>query len=232
VAGVTESGREQQIMEIETIKLAYERWQKADAEWIDRMLELAAVLAEARREYKSNNDFGIWLRHNGIKINKDDQGALIHIGENWLLKVEFGDEAVADAREQIGATNVRSPQNIWRALKNRSLIDKRTDSSKSKKQSKKTTREVQFAPKLLAAIRRKRKEAHDVRINRKWRPETLNKIMLHDLLNAVEQFLEDFINHRKMSLDIIEAVKRDPRAAERSIDYVTQDECGIGKFDA
>ena len=207
-------------MEIEFIKIAYERWQKADAEWIDRTLELASALATARREHKSDNDFGIWLEKNGIKINSKDRGALILIGKNAIT------------REQIAATHYRSPQRIWKALEKRSGSETRPDSSKSKKPTKKATRDTEFAPKLLAAIRRKRKEAHDVRIGRKWKPEAVNKMMLHDLLNAVEQFLEEFINHRKMSLDIIEAVKRDPKAAERSINYVTQDECGIGKFDA
>jgi hypothetical protein len=215
-------------MEIEPIKLAYERWRKADAEWIDRTLELAAALAQARREHKSDNDFGIWLKKGEVGVSEMDRKALIHFGRDLNL-----------ARQILNATESRSPQMIWkrfRQAEKRSGRTTRPDSAKSKKDKKGVgrprTRDTEFAPKLLAAIRRKRKEAHDVRVSRRWRPEAINKIMLHDLLNAVEQFLEDFINHRKMSFDIIEAVKRDPRAAERSIDYVTQDQCGVREFDA
>src|SRR5262245_36736859 len=48
-------------MEIEMIKQAYERWQKADSEWIEAILDLATKLAAARGEHKGDQDFGLWL---------------------------------------------------------------------------------------------------------------------------------------------------------------------------
>lgn len=208
---------------IETIKADYERWKKADAEWIDAILELAKHLAEARKAYPSNNDFGNWLDKNGVKINKKDRLGFQNIGRHLEI-----------ARQYLPQIKSRSPQRIWTALEKRCGHMTPTDSSKSKAAKKNVgrprTREFEFAPQLLAAIRRKRKEANDVRITSKWRPEAVNKIMLHDLLNAVEQFLDDFINHRRISLDEINAIKGDLRVAGEN--HVSQDECRVREFDA
>lgn len=73
---------------IEVIKSDYERWKKADADWVDATLELAKHLAEARRERSSNEEFSAWLdRDCGLsgKINKDDRIGFIQIGKNLEL---------------------------------------------------------------------------------------------------------------------------------------------------
>lgn len=219
------------------IKIAFDRWQSANIDWIEATLELAKLLYEARQEHASNDEFSTWLDLNGLRgISHQDRSGFVGLGSD-----------VEIARHVLQETDRRSIRHIWAEYRDRFTHLGKTTSHESKTEpvrsargslKKKTkagrprSREFDFAPKLLAAIRRKRKEANDVRISRRWRPEAVNKIMLHDLLDAIEHFLEDFINHRTASLDAINAIKRDPRAAERSIDYATENECRTGKLDA
>lgn len=52
-----------------------------------------------------------------------------------------------------------------------------------------------FAAQLLVDLRRKRKEANDVKINSKWRPEAISIIDLHEIISWIENELEAFVKN-------------------------------------
>jgi hypothetical protein len=204
-------------MNANELKTTFDRWKQAEQDWIERTLDLAKGFYEARQNYKTDNDFGIWLEKNSINIQKNDRAAFIHLGAHLEI-----------AREILQTTKSRSPRLIWKASQNRFPINGKPNSSKSKKRFAKKDQRV-FARHLLAALRRKRKEAHDVKITRQWRPESVNKIELIKILDWIEYRLDDFINHRAVSFDNGATITEQLLEGDS---HVEENERGIGKFDA
>lgn len=108
---------------MEKIKQAYDRWKRAEGEWIEATLDLATVLREARDEHGSNNEFGAWLQRNSFtELGKDDRAALIGIGEHLEL-----------ARQVIERSESRSVRLLWRELEMRLRSVAKTDSEQPEK---------------------------------------------------------------------------------------------------
>jgi len=92
-------------MEIETIRNAYDRWQKADSEWIETTLDLGRLLAEAKKEHVGNNEFGAWLdlhcNFGGVKF-RNQRSAFVEIGENQELARTIMEQTLTRSIELIG----------------------------------------------------------------------------------------------------------------------------------
>ena len=74
--------------------------------WINGTMELALVLAEARRDYPSNIEFGVWLTGKGFGkdiINEHDRTALVEMGKHPHT-----------TQDVLNKTQRRSWQLIWR----------------------------------------------------------------------------------------------------------------------
>src|SRR5262245_17478991 len=86
------------------IRRAYDRAQKADAEWIEATLELAMALAEARAGCGDDDRaFGHWLVDNDLDhIGRDDRSALINMARDLPL-----------TRKVLQETTRRSWRMIW-----------------------------------------------------------------------------------------------------------------------
>lgn len=50
--------------------------------WVERTLDLAAALAEARQHFKDNISFGRWLEAQNFRIGKNDRSALVAFGQD------------------------------------------------------------------------------------------------------------------------------------------------------
>jgi hypothetical protein len=88
----------------ETAARAFVRGTKKLQDYIQPM---ALGLAEARRRFPANQEFGAWLLSSAYgNLGRDDRAALIKIGENWCD--EFAD--------QIDAISSSSPEIIWSKL--------------------------------------------------------------------------------------------------------------------
>lgn len=172
-------------LEVEKVRHAYDKWHAAGEEWIEATLEMAKVLYEAKSRFKDTREFAAWLQMNEIIISKDDRVGFIGMGGN-----------IDAARAMLIQTQSRSINHTWRALKSRVR-----HVSKSKSRPKKKVESVVFDRRLLAELRRRRKEAHDVEITRKWRPEGISVFSLHKILDWVESQLAEFIKTRATSLE-------------------------------
>ena len=71
-----------------TIRTAFERTEHGRAEWIEGTIELASTLANAREQFKSDNDFGHWLSEQNIVLGTTKRAALIGMGRNIELNSE------------------------------------------------------------------------------------------------------------------------------------------------
>lgn len=73
----------------------------------DLILPMAHGLADARRAYRANQEFGAWLGHSPYcDIEKDDRAALIKIAEHAAFATKF-----------IKATRYVSPRMIWNTMR-------------------------------------------------------------------------------------------------------------------
>lgn len=79
------------------------------------------------------------------------------------------------------------------------IIPKIPRDKKVKKQ--KRVEPITFNRRLLANLRKKRKEARDVEITRKWRPEAISVAELHEILEWIEKELVAFLKTRMSSLE-------------------------------
>jgi hypothetical protein len=86
------------------------RYKKADAlcakgtdYWIEGSIAKAMVLCAARDKFTANDEFGEWLKSNGINLNKDDRAGLMGLGR-------LGEKRM---QEIFASTDRRSYQHIW-----------------------------------------------------------------------------------------------------------------------
>jgi len=152
--------------------------------WIDATLDFGFKLHKGRQDFHNHDrEFSIWLDHNSLKeINRDDRAGFIFIGEYPAV-----------ARQVMTETNLTSIKYIGAAIKRRVRHLANPVSKKSKKKKVKPIENKAFVRRLLAALRRKRKEVRDVEITRKWRPEAISVMDLHEILGWLEESLEEFI---------------------------------------
>lgn len=88
----------------EAAALAFVRGTKKLREHIEPM---ALGLAEARRRYPADRDFGAWLAASAFaEMGKTDRAALIKLGQNWT----------AELASRIAELPLCSPELIWRAV--------------------------------------------------------------------------------------------------------------------
>ena len=106
------------VVEVAPIRRAVERWRRADGRWlraeeqrqraqakaVDAMLDLAAKLYKARKTFRSNKAFGVFLDRNRIALGKNDRSALLKIAKGKITA------------ELILMTNCRTPQHVWSKL--------------------------------------------------------------------------------------------------------------------
>jgi flagellar biosynthesis GTPase FlhF len=95
-----------------SIKAAIRRRDEGRSEWIEGSIELAGFLIQARESYRSDNQFGEWLRENDININSHDRAALVNLGSNLQAMRQVLERSVRssyqliweDVRAQLPAT--------------------------------------------------------------------------------------------------------------------------------
>jgi hypothetical protein len=93
----------------EQLRRRFTQQAAATAEWAEVTLDLAVIFAEARQMFPSNIAFGHWLVENELdKWGKDDQAALIHLGQHIEL-----------AREVMECSSSQSVRLIWEAVQHR-----------------------------------------------------------------------------------------------------------------
>jgi hypothetical protein len=101
---------------------AYERCEHGAQEWIDGMLEIAAVLSEAREKFPADREFSHWLVDNGMDdFTPNDRAALINMGK----QMQVLRDVLIEQREQV------LPNTIWQKSRARFQIDLKPDSSES-----------------------------------------------------------------------------------------------------
>lgn len=83
----------------------HKAWMQGREQWVDGTLELAAVIADSRKQYPDHNTFSRWLERQGLaKMSKDDRAALLNIAAA---------DQVAMRQELLASTSI-SWIMIWR----------------------------------------------------------------------------------------------------------------------
>jgi hypothetical protein len=93
------------------IVAGHARADRGEREWIEGSLDMAAAYYAGRKQFKSDVEFGDFLKRSGLDnhLGKNDRSALIHLGSN-----------ITEARKVMEDTESRSYRLIWDAVDDKS----------------------------------------------------------------------------------------------------------------